>query len=242
MMQIKHRPSKATLTEVCPTILDKLPSNYKGNSTSSHLAYAFGKALETKTYNEIVEANPELPTFMDTPGSKEYADKVLRFGINQNTLTAYYDVLSVYGKADLENDEVNFAVSLASRFEGGTLTGVIAIFSAIYLYQKDYLGRKKNDIVLPTIKDFENINTLSNLLRSEGIIMPNANLWVASSHWKTSEIFHMLEEGLQLDKAMELYLLGFTTMEEIINFGEILPEAWINRILNGPPKVEETLL
>lgn len=238
-MTSQQFPTRKLLAEVNPETLEKLPPSYKGSTANVHLAYAFGKAIENGlTYEQILASKPTVPDYFQSADSKKYAEMLLKFGASEDVLTSYYDLLAVFDKSSLTLPQIYFGVALAMRYPNDTLTGAISTFRAIYEYQVGYLGRAQSKVVLPSIADFDNSSALGRLLRSEGIIMPQANLWVASSHWTPEEVILMLEEGLNLEKAMELYLLGFTTMEEIISYGEILPDSWIDRILNGPPKVD----
>lgn len=239
-MRAQDFPTRELLVELHPAVVSLIPDDYAGEISNSHLAYAVGKALTNGiSYDSILNETFELPGFLEIDNAKKYADLIFRLGANKDNIFTYYDLTSIFEHNYLTDEEIFFGLALTLRYETSpAITGAISTFRAIYEYQTGYLERKPEQIVLPMIADFDNLTALGRILRSEGIIMPQANLWVASSHWTAQEVLLMLEEGLNLEKAMELYMLGFTTMEEIITYGEILPETWLNRIFKGPPKVE----
>ena len=175
---------------------------------------------------------------MTTRNERQYAREYLRFGLALDDVSSYYDFLNIFDKEALSVDEIYYTVSLASAYSGRRLTSVLSVFKSIYDYQVNVLERNPKEIVMPKISEFENLFDLTKVLRSEGITMEHPYLWIASSHWPTAEVLQMIEEGLHIRRAMELYTMGFTSMDEIIEYSGILPDSWLDRIMNGPPKNE----
>ena len=232
----KKFPTLATLEKVWPGTESKLPLDYAGTSEDKHLAYSFGSALQRMTYDEFISIpKPVAPDYMVRKDAKLFATEFLRFNLNKDEIDSIYDFDNLFVGALSESD-VNYCVAIASKYSGNKLTNVLSILNIIRDYQIETLERKGKEIVLPTIEELENLFSLSAVLRSEGIVMATQYLWVAASHWKSEEVLLMVAEGLELRKAMELYTMGFTTMEEIIEYSDIIPDSWIDRILDGPPE------
>jgi hypothetical protein len=178
---------------------------------------------------------------MNTANAKSFAAEFLRFGLPLIEIDSYYDFLNVLDRETLTLQEIRYCVSLASKYSGNRLTNALSVVRAIRKYQVDYLERPESEIVYASVSELENLFALAKVLRSEGIMMQSEHLWVASSHWSVDEVLAMIEEGLELRRAMELYIMGFTTMEEILAFSSILPDTWVDRVLNGPPVKKESI-
>jgi len=224
---------------VYPEAISKLPEDYNGVEDDDSLAYSLGSALERFNFEELLQIKPKLPTYMETANAREYAREFLRFGLPISEVDSYYDIVNVLKKETLTLREIRYGVSLASKYTGNRLTNALSVISSIRNYQLGYLERKENQVVYATVAELENIFALAGVLRKEGIMFPSEYLWVTSSHWTADEVLLMIEEGLEIRRAMELYTMGFTTMEEIVNFASVLPDAWLDRMLNGPPKKDE---
>lgn len=235
----KKFPTIEAINRVAPKAIPKLPAEYEGTENDDNLAYSLGNALEHLTFSELLKIKPAVPAYMDNANARQYAREYLRFGLPLSEIDSYYDFINVLGKETLTLSEIRYAVSLASKYKGSRLTNALSVVNSIRAYQVGFLERDEQHVVYAKISELENLFALAKVLRSEGIILPNEYLWVASSHWDADEVLLMIEEGLEIRRAMELYTMGFTTMEEIVGFASILPDAWIDRMLNGPPAKEE---
>lgn len=232
-------PTIAMIQQVCPLATSKLPEDYNGKVEDLSLAYSLGVALENYSFAELIKIRPKVPDYMDTANAKSFAREFLRFGLPLIEIDSYYDFLNVLGRETLTLQEIRYCVSLASKYRGNRLTNALSVIRAIRIYQVNYLERHESELVYASVSELENLFSLAKVLRSEGIMMQSEHLWVASSHWSVNEVLAMIEEGLELRRAMELYIMGFTTMEEILEFSTILPDTWVDRVLNGPPVKKE---
>ena len=233
-------PTLATLEKVYPTAVDKLPENYKGTSEDKFLAFSVGHALETKTFAELAHFKPTIPAYMDTPNSRKFAQEFVRFA-DVADIDAYYDFIALFNRQRLTDHEIHYVVSLATMYSGARLNHALSVVSAIHKYQTDDLERRENEIVFASVEELENLFALSRVLRREGLLMETRFLWVASSHWQAEEVLKLIEEGLPIRKAMELYTMGFTSVDEIITFSDMLPDSWVSRIFEGAPTSGENL-
>lgn len=224
---------------MCPLAIPKLPDDYDGQADDDSLAYSLGAALEKLTFVELTKIKVKTPAYMDTANAKSFASEFLRFGLPLTEIDSYYDFLNVLDRETLTLPEIRYCVSLASKYRDARLTNALSVVRAIRKYQVDYLERKEPEVVYASVIELENLFALAKVLRGEGIMMQSEHLWVASSHWSVTEVLAMIEEGLELRRAMELYIMGFTTMEEILEFSTILPDTWVDRVLNGPPVKKE---
>lgn len=229
-------PAKDTLYSVDPTVLTLLPDNYEGENTSSHLASAFVHAInKTGSYTALNTTDvAEIPDDMRRGNGRLFADAYARFIKNENDYSIYYDLLNVFDTPKLTSEQIFYGITLIQAY-GGTRTrnGILNTLHGIYRYKKENM---QSTTELVELDQLENLFALSSVLRKEGVQIPISSLWVCSTHWTADEVIHLIAEGLEIRKAVELYGMGFTTMDEILNYGTTIPDSWLDRIINGPPK------
>lgn len=231
-----ENPSIAALTEIDPAVIQKLPANYAGTNDSPALANLFVNALnKVDTYAALNTVNTDLiPDGMTRGNPKKFAVAYLRYIKDSTDFGLYYDFQQVFKSDTLSDEHIFYALTLIQTYGNRTRNGILNTLNSIYAYEQNLEPKKKREPI--SIESLNNLFALANVLRSEGVQIPIDNLWVCSTHWTAPEVIEMIAEGLELRKAVELYTLGFTTMEEILNYGQDLPDSWLDRILNGAPK------
>jgi hypothetical protein len=230
-----ENPTREAIIAIDPTVISMLSQDYNGKNSDPRLAKLFVESItEAGSYDALnIVDSKAIPPEMEKGNARKFANRHIRFNKNNNDFGIYYDFLNIFATDSLTDEQLTYAVSIIKTYGNKTRNGVLNTLNSIYAYKVETLGEKRDIIPL---SELENLFALSNVLRKEGIQIGIAHLWICSTHWTTSEVVTMISEGLEIRKAVELYTMGFKTMDEILEYGVSIPDSWLNRLLNGPPK------
>lgn len=230
-----ENPTREAISAIDPKALALLPNDYSGVNTDSRFAKLFvDSIIEAGSYDALNTVDgTSIPPEMTKGNARKFANRYIRFIKGGKDFGIYYDFLNIFNTENLNNEQMAYSIALIKRYGDKTRNGVLNTLNSIYVYKKDSLGEGRDIIPL---QELENLFSLASFLRKEGIQIGIGHLWVCSTHWTTDEVITLISEGLEVRKAVELYTMGFTTMEEILTFGADIPDSWLNRLLNGPPK------
>lgn len=230
-----ENPTREAIVAIDPTVISMLPQDYNGKNVDARLAKLFVESITAAgSYDALnIVDSQNIPAEMRKGNARKFANRHIRFNKGNNDFGIYYDFLNVFSTDTLNDEQLTYAVSIIKTYGNRTRNGVLNTLNSIYAYKIGVLGEPRDIIPL---SELENLFALSNVLRKEGVQIGIAHLWVCSTHWTTSEVVTMISEGLEIRKAVELYTMGFKTMEEILEYGVTIPDSWLNRLLNGPPK------
>ena len=201
-----------------------------GDETDENLIALMAEALQNSTLLEVNTINTSLiPEAMNTGKARFFAKTYLRFIKDASLLPIYFSFLSLYGKKTLTNEQVYYVVHLIAHFGDKAKRGLVNVISAARASNEEYiLEQDRHD---PTVAELDNYYALNRFLREEGLVIDPKSLWVCSTHWTPDEVIELIAEGMEIRKAVELYTMGFSSVEEIIEHQNTLPDEWINRIL-----------
>ncbi len=224
-------PTRAVLKEVSGLNLEQLslPKNYAGRRSTKWSALSLLTKLENNSFSEILLTEPS----QTSPNWLTYAGFHL-FALNPEDAYhgwVFYDVFK-NGQREPTTDKADYVVYLASNYAGPKLERVIDAVSAIINQQLESDATiTLKTVELPTVADLGNLFNLAQILHDEGIVMSTRHLWIASKHWTSEMVLQLIEEGMPILKALQLYQMGFTTIEEMQIYDEMIPEEWMLRIL-----------
>lgn len=224
-------PTIEAIIEVDDSIVDRLPVDYAGTVDNRSLAEAFVFAFERKPFTDInVVAHPDfVAPFVSQPQGTIYAQLAHMYAMDREDAVIFWDFLSLNKNKTLSVSMFYYIVGLLSKFTGARLTNVFMMVSAIHAHQLADRYELEN-IQLPTIATINNIDVISAMLRAEGAPVEARKLWLASLSFPPSEVMRLLEEGLPIERAVQMYELGYTTVDEIKENINAIPESWIESL------------
>lgn len=229
-------PKRSLVAKIDESVVTKLPDNYAGTNSDVHLADAFTATLNRKTFNQITRtpdaANALYITDTVTNG-KKFVSFFSKYALDTTDENIYWDFLNIIGTPSLTVNQISYLVNLAAHFKGRELAQMFSTVNSIIVYQRKNLDVATANLTLPTIEAVENLYRLGEVLRAEGVVMETQYLWVASSHWDTDEVITLIGEGMPIARALQLYQLGYESIDEIVNYGAgAIPESWLDRIFS----------
>lgn len=218
---------KSVNSEVAAT----LPSSYDGTVENRSLAEALIATLGRKSFDEIEQSAPLdfVSPYGMQPGGPVYAELAYRYAIDTNDAVLFWDFLSLNEGKRLPVSTFYYICSLLSVFSGQRIMNVFMMISAIHKQQKTE-GYAVDKIQLPTVATITSIDEMSRILREEGAPVEARKLWIASLTFPPSEVIRLMEEGLPLERAVQLYDLGFTTIDEIKSNINSIPDSWMDAL------------
>lgn len=232
-IQWSEYPTLENIYAINPSI--ELPKTYKGKNVDADLANAFVNTLTRRTFQEITETE-SLENFpKSTPAEKRYLRDFPRYAVSLNDETIYWDYLNILRSNKLTVSDVSYLILLTSKWSGEELQQVLATLMAIHNYQRSTKEADSSiaiETAKPSITQIEEIFKLGLILRGEGVVMSAQYLWIAADKWKPEEVLELLEEGLPIIKALQLYQLGFNSIQEMVEYDDMIPESWIERIFS----------
>jgi hypothetical protein len=238
-------PSIDVLAEVAPDVVSQLPEKYLGKNTDKNVAEAFATTLKRKTFDEIrdTDIHPSMEGYLDSRDGKTYATHFSRYALDVEDESIFWDFYALTDSMP-SRERVFYLVNLAAHYQGAELQKVMSTVSSIYRYQRKNLELADADVTFPTIAGIREVFELARILRAEGVVMESQFLWVASSHWRSDEVISLIEENLPIARALQLYQLGFTTIEEIVSYDNMIPSSWIDRIFSdtGMADIDDSFL
>lgn len=231
----RQNPSRETILAVDATALSLLPTNYSGTSENKDLTALFVKTLQkVGSYKELNTINLDsIPEDMAKGNALCFATNYLRFIRNGTDFNIYYDFQRIFKASKLSDNVIYYTLQLLDHY------GENARFSVFNIVNTILSENPEPVTTLPSIDKLDNFFNLAKVLRKEGVQIIPASLWLCSTHWNVEEVITMISEGLPVQKAVELYNMGFETMDEIIEYGNDIPSSWLDRIINGAPKSEK---
>lgn len=208
----------------------KIPEDYLGDETDENLIALLAEALQDSTLLEINTIDTSLiPESMKTGKARFFAKTYLRFIKDASLLPLYFSFVNVYGKKTLTNEQTYYVVRLLAHFRDKAKRGLVNVITSARASNEEYiLEQDRHD---PTIPELDNYFALQRFMKEEGLVIDTKSLWVCSTHWTPEEVIELIAEGMEIRKAVELYTMGFSSVEEIIHNQNTFPEEWINRIL-----------
>lgn len=207
-----------------------LPSFYAGTRKSTYTALALLNQLELRSFEEIISRpknkDGELTKELEYAGFHMYA-------LDSADAYLHWSFFDIFGYLDYEEGSkiTDYFCYLASGYSGETLSNVTDILHSIIPFQVQEFNRKVAEFELPTLAEYQNIFELSKILHDEGVVMATNYLWLASRHWSSKTVLSLIEERLPIIKAFQLYQMGFTTLEEMKEYNNMIPEDWLARIM-----------
>ena len=214
-------PTAENLLKIDPTL--NITPNYKGTNENLDLAKLFVSTIKAGLASSVAALTVGIP-FEKSPDSlfNLFTVQSLRFHI-KDSATVFYTLSS---SLDLSTDVHFFhLLSLAQHFNGD-MPSVAPTLEQLYNMKE---GRNADSIIeLETIEHFFELNEM---LRAEGIMLSTKDIFICSSHWGDSEVLELLLRDLDISEAVRMYEIGFTTMEDIIEYYGALPDSWIVKLM-----------
>lgn len=225
-------PSQVELEKVYPNVdFSSLGDLYAGESKQPNLIRLFVTAYQKHTLDEIDRINPDqIPANMRRGNARRFANIYLRFiKDNPTQVSLYYSFLNLFETDKLSDSEIYYAISFIQHYGNKSSRGLVNVLKVVRSYNVDYVDLDEGPD--PTIEQIDNLYNVAKVIRAEGIVVDIGDLWVCSTHWKAQEILDLIADGMEVKKAVELYTLGITSMDEILDHQGTLPDSWIDRLL-----------
>lgn len=220
--EAKESPVRENLSVEAQALI---PAGYEGTATSASLANVYGKQLIAgRTVAELssVEVD-EVPENISEFDRTKFI--LARFGLyNKDTFTSLFYSLNSH----INFDKVENAYYLAEALTdlSPLATNVGSTVAQLYSLNR---GRDENGLVpVPEIRKFILLNKA---LRKEGVVITATEVFYCSLNWATDDVFSLIENGKSLSEALKMYDVGFTTVQEIVDYSDSIPTSWIDRIL-----------
>jgi hypothetical protein len=223
-------PTIDSLVAIDPEITHLIPEGYQGNSDDPFLAELVVRRLKAGTY-PLDAASPEVVQSV-------VSDSIDNYFLTQYTrffpeiisdINIYFPFRNLFSTHSWDNAHNNYALNLIDFYRGPQVKGVLAAIREIHGYEEDEMDSKAKRFV--TIEELERYFTLSRILRAEGFALSARKLWVCSNYWNPKEVLNLIAEGYDIHKAVDLYMIGITTWEQLQEYGDILPDSWLDDML-----------
>lgn len=214
-------PTAENLLKLDPTL--KIAAGYKGSNENLDLANLFVSTIKAGLAPSVAALTVGIPVDKSPdPLFNLFTAQALRFHIKDSAIVFY----TLSSSLELSTDTHFFyLLSLAQHFSGD-MSSIAPTLEQLYKMEE---GRNADSIIeLATIEHFFELNEV---LRSEGIMLPTKDIFICSSHWGDSEVLDLLFRDLDISEAVRMYEIGFTTMEDIIEYYGALPDSWITKML-----------
>jgi hypothetical protein len=223
-------PTIDSLVAIDPEITDLIPEGYEGKSNDPYLTELVSRRVKAGTYptsTVSVSGNVEgISASIDDYFVRQH----LRFFPElTNEISIYFPFKNVFSTHSWNDAHSNYALNLIDFYRGPQLKGVLAAIREIHGYEEEEMESKAKRFV--TIEELERYFTLSRILRAEGFALSARKLWVCSNYWNPKEVLNLIAEGYDIHKAVDLYMIGITTWEQIQEYGDVFPESWLDDML-----------
>jgi len=217
-------PTADQLLSLNPDLV--IPANYSGKNTNSDLAQLFvdtiastGATVAELAHNKVAVGDMKKNLF------SLFVANATRFGI-KDAASTFYTLQEIL---DLTSDEKFFYLLNFAAYYKGEMVSMAPTLRQIYSFpQWEDAADDRGLIPLATVDHFLK---LSETLREEGIILPSKDLFICATRWGDKEVLDLLFRGLDLEEAVKMYEIGFTTIEEIVEYYGNVPSSWMDKML-----------
>jgi hypothetical protein len=221
--EARDNPTPENMLALDPTLV--IPTKYKGENPSPELAALFVNYLHKRPEATFETLNAGIPVESSKISLYLYnlfIAQAARFGI-RDAQTVFY---TLSDSLQLEKPAHFFyLLTVADQYNGATVS-VAATLKQLYSFGE---GTDENGLI--TLETLEHYFKLHETLRAEGIMLNAKDVFICSYRWGDNEVLDLLLRGMEISEAIRLYEVGFTTMEEIIEYYGALPDSWITKML-----------
>lgn len=224
-------PTRENLLSLDPNLV--IPDSYNGLNSTPALAQLFVNAVNNGDVAEFAELLEPLETVYEQSGGFEvFSMEAARFKV-QNPAAVYYDMLGVL---DLNDGDQYYYLLLVCQKYKDEMVHVSPTLKILYSYDEQG-GRDENGLI--TLDTLEKYFLLNSTLRDEGIVLDGRSLFICSFRWGERETLNLLLDGMDLQEAVKMYEIGFTTIEEINEYYNSVPASWRSKLFGDDVKAEE---
>lgn len=223
-------PTRDAINEVDPTVV--IPDSYEGNVRSPFLAKLFVAALNNGATFESLSKPVETKIKRKT-AYELFVLNCKRYDI-PNADAIFYDIDDVL---DLTADEPFYYLLYISYKYKDTMGSVSPTLKQLYNFKEEKGGRDENGLI--SEDTLEKFFLLNSTLRDEGVMLDTKSIFICSFRWGEKGTLELLLDGMNLQEAVRMYEIGFTTIEEIHEYYSSVPASWRDKIFGTDADVKD---
>lgn len=202
-------------------------NGYEGYTDDKHLGRIFADLVESGVYDSFGAVTEQ--TFSSYPGKRltgveGFVALANRFQVD-DAYFLYYTFLNTLDMEDHHN--WYYVLSLAVHYRDALTDMLPTIERLIQLEQKE----RTNGVEIP-IEVINRFSEINSTLRREGIVLGVEDIYLCASTWTPEETIKIIVNHMSIDEAIRFVKLGFVSIDEIVEYRDLIPDSWADSLLN----------